>query len=406
MTTFQYKAATTGGEVVSGVLTGTSRQNVIEKLQSQGQIPIRVEEARARPTVKRPPKFRIRRHRVTADRLGDFTRELGTLLRSGLPLDRALSVLIALAGDEPLAEILDRVHRRIKEGASLADAMESQGRVFGRFYVSMIRAGEAGGALDVVLGRLAEHMARSRDLKSSLVSALIYPAVLVLVAIGSILMLLGYVVPQFTDMFAEFDQALPLSTKITIAIGEAIRSYGWILLLLLPAGAWFLRKQLADRRSARRWHAWLLRLPMIGDIAVKMEVARFAHTLGALLDNGVPLLAALSIVKDATTNYVIADGLEGVVTSLKDGSSLAEPLAAIPYFPAFAVHMIRVGEESGELQSILADVSAAYERETQLTIKRSLALLEPVLILVLGAVIAAVIISVLVAILGINELVI
>jgi general secretion pathway protein F len=238
------------------------------------------------------------------------------------------------------------------------------------------------------------------------VSALIYPAVLVLVAIGSILMLLGYVVPQFTEMFAEFDQALPLSTKITVAVGEAIRSYGWILLLLIPAGAWFVRRQLANRRSARRWHAWLLRLPMIGDIAVKMEDARFAHTLSTLLDNGVPLLAALSIVKDATANYVIADGLEGVVTNLKDGSSLAEPLAAIPYFPAFAVQMIRVGEESGELQSILTDVSAAYERETQLTIKRSLALLEPVLILVLGAVIAAVIMSVLVAILGINELVI
>ncbi len=406
MTTFQYKAATTGGEVVSGVLAGTSRQNVIEKLQAQGQIPIRVDEARARPTVERRLKFRIRRRRVTADRLGDFTRELGTLLRSGLPLDRALSVLIALAGDEPLAELLGRVHRRIKDGATLADAMERQGPVFGRFYVSMIRAGEAGGALDVVLGRLADHLARSRDLKSSLVSALIYPAVLVLVAIGSILMLLGYVVPQFTEMFAEFDQALPLSTKITVAVGEAIRSYGWILLLLIPAGAWFVRRQLANRRSARRWHAWLLRLPMIGDIAVKMEVARFAHTLSTLLDNGVPLLAALSIVKDATANYVIADGLEGVVTNLKDGSSLAEPLAAIPYFPAFAVQMIRVGEESGELQSILTDVSAAYERETQLTIKRSLALLEPVLILVLGAVIAAVIMSVLVAILGINELVI
>jgi len=406
VTTFQYKAATTDGEIVSGVLTGTSRQNVIEKLQSQGQIPIRVDEARARPSVGRRLKFRIRRRPVTADRLGDFTRELGTLLRSGLPLDRALSVLIALAGDEPLAELLGRVHRRIKDGATLADAMKRQGPVFGRFYVSMIRAGEAGGALDVVLGRLADHLARSRDLKSSLVSALIYPAVLVLVAIGSILMLLGYVVPQFTEMFAEFDQALPLSTKITVAVGEAIRSYSWILLLLIPAGAWFVRRQLADRRSARRWHAWLLRLPMIGDIAVKMEVARFAHTLSTLLDNGVPLLAALSIVKDATTNYVIADGLEGVVTNLKDGSRLAEPLAAIPYFPAFAVHMIRVGEESGELQSILADVSAAYERETELTIKRSLALLEPVLILVLGAVIAAVIISVLVAILGINELVI
>ena len=406
MATFHYKAATAGGEVVSGVLTAASRQNVIEKLQAEGQIPIRVDEARPGPVARPRLDLRIRRRRVTADRLGDFTRELATLLRAGLPLDRALTVLITLAGDEPLGALLERVYQRIKDGAALADAMEAEGPVFGRFYVSMIRAGEAGGALDVVLERLAEYMARSRDLKNSLVSALIYPAVLVLVAVGSILMLLGYVVPQFTQMFADFGQALPLSTRITVAAGEAIQAYGWVLLLLVAAGAWLVRRQLAERASARRWHAWLLRLPLIGDVAVKMEVARFAHTLGTLLANGVPLLAALSIVRDATGNYVIADGLEQVAISLKDGSGLAEPLSAVPFFPPFAVHMIRVGEESGELQSILAEVSAAYERETQLTIKRSLSILEPVLILVLGAVIAAVIISVLAAILGINELVI
>jgi len=404
MASFQYKAATVEGDVVYGTLSGSSRGHVVEQLQATGHIPIRVDRSAQHSTSRR--QWRFRKQRVTEEQLGVATRELSTLLHAGLPLDRALTIMISLADGKPLADLLENIRDRVKQGATLADAMEAQGKVFSRFYLSLLRAGESGGALEVILNRLAEHMEQSKELRGALTSALIYPAILVVVAIASILILLGYVVPQFTQMFEGVDQVLPLSTRITIAAGETIQSYGWLLLLLFGGAVAFMQRQLTQPASAYKWHAWILKLPFAGDIIVKMEVARFAHTLSTLLQNGVPLLKALLIVKDTMGNRVLADGLERVAGSLKEGQSLADPLAQVAHFPSFAAHMIRVGEESGDLQDILQKVAATYDRDTQVTIKRTLTLLEPALILTLGVIIAAVIISILVAILSINELVI
>jgi len=402
MATFEYKAATGAGEVVNGVLTGSTRAHVIEQLQSLGHVPIRVDESAAQTGTTR--RMQWRRQRVTEEQIGDITRELSTLLQAGLPLDRALAILVSLADNEPLADMLGNIRERVKEGATLADAMEEQGPVFNRFYISLLRAGESGGALEVVLERLADHLESAKEMRNTLTSALIYPAILVVVAVVSILILLGYVVPQFTQMFDGMGQALPLSTRITIAVGEGLQAYGWMGVLLAGAAFWYLRRQLADPASAYKWHATMLRLPMLGEIAVKMEVARFAHTLSTLLHNGIPLLKSLTIVRDTMGNRVLADGIERVSSGLKEGQSLADPLSEVPHFPSFAVHMIRVGEESGELENILHKVAETFDRDTQVTIKRTMALLEPMLILVLGVVIAAVIISILVAILSINEL--
>lgn len=403
MATFQYKAATTTGEIVDGVLTGMTREHVIAQLQSLGHVPIRVDESAAR---KKSRNIRLRRERITEEQIGDVTRELSTLLQAGLPLDRALAILTSLADSDALTAMLENVRDRVKEGSTLADAMEAQESAFSRFYISLLRAGESGGALEVVLERLADHLESAKELRSTLTSALMYPAILVVVAVISILILLGYVVPQFTQMFDGMGQALPLSTRITIAAGETLQSYGWLLVVMAAAAFWFVRQQLANPKSAYKWHAWLLRTPFLGAIAVKMEVARFAHTLSTLLHNGIPLLKALTIVKDTMGNRVLANGIEKVTGHLKEGQSLADPLADVPHFPSFAVHMIRVGEESGELEAILSKVAETFDRDTQVTIKRTMTLLEPMLILVLGVVIAAVIISILVAILSINELVI
>jgi general secretion pathway protein F len=404
MLAFEYKAATSAGEVVNGVLAGTSRADVIEQLQALGHVPIRVQESAAKKDAKR--RLQWRRDRITSDDVGDLTRELSTLLKAGLPLDRALGILTSLAGNDTLSAMLGDVRERVKAGATLADAMEAQESVFSRFYISLLRAGESGGALEVVLERLADHMESAKETRSSLTSALIYPAILVVVAVVSILILLGYVVPQFTQMFDGMGQALPLSTRITIAVGETLQSYGWLLVLVVAGCSWFMQRQLADPSSAYKWHALLLRIPVAGEIVVKMEVARFAHTLGTLLHNGIPLLRAVTIVKDTMGNLVLAQGLDKVAGGLKKGQSLADPLSEVPHFSTFAVHMIRVGEESGELEQILQQIAATFDRDTQVTIKRAMALLEPMLILVLGVVIAAVIISILVAILSINELVI
>lgn len=404
MATFQYKAATADGTVVVGVLSGNTRKHVVEQLQALGHTPIRVDESSDKSLKK--PTLRLRRKRVTQEQIADSTRELSTLLHAGLPLDRALSILISLSDGSALQELLDNVRGRVKEGATLADAVEEQGPIFSRFYVNLLRAGESGGALEIVLERLADHMERSKEVRDTLVSALVYPAILVVVAFLSILLLLGYVVPQFAQMFDGVGQVLPLSTRITIAVGETLQQYWWLLALLIASAIWIARRQLTNTSSSYKWHAWLLRLPIVGAVIVKMEVARFAHTLRTLLNNGIPLLKSLSIVKETMSNRVLAKDLERVVGGLREGQSLAEPLAESTHFPSFAVHMIRVGEESGNLQEILLQVATTYDRDTQITIKRSLALLEPMLILILGVIIAAVIISILVAILSINELVI
>ena len=348
----------------------------------------------------------LRKQRITDEQVADFTRELSTLIRAGLPLDQALSILISLAEGKPLGSLLGKVHSQVKEGSTLADAVDNQDRAFTPFYVNMLRAGESGGALEVVLERLADHLERNKEVRDSLVSAMIYPAILVVVAVVSIFILLGYVVPQFSEMFDGAGEALPMSTRITIAIGESLRDYGWLLLVLIAALVWFAQQQLQDARKLRTWHGWLLKLPIIGEIILKIEIARFTRTLATLLQNGVTLLKALTIVKDTMSNKVLAGGVEQVAASLKEGQSLAAPLAQFTAFPAFSIHMIRVGEETGNLQEILMQVATTYDRDTQTTIKRALALLEPALILVLGTIIAAVIISILVAILSVNELVI
>ena len=408
MPVFQYKAASIDGEVFNGTLNGSSREQVVAQLQALGQIPIQVEES-TQPERSRSfsPVLRRRRSRRIKDQhITNATRELATLLRAGLPLDRALSILATLSETEAMKLLMEEVREQVKGGATLADAMQAQEGVFSRFYLNLLRAGEAGGALEVVLERLAEHMEQSREVRDTLLSALIYPAILIFVALVSIFILLGYVVPQFSELFEGAGQVLPLPTRITIASGEFLQHYGWVLLLLTAAAAWLVRYQLSQPRGRYQWHARFLKLPLAGSIITILEVTRFARTLGTLLHNGVPLLKALSIVKDTVDNQVIADGLEHVANSLKEGQSLAAPLAEMAHFPAFAVHMISVGEESGRLEEILQQVAQVYERETRTTIKRALALLEPVLILVLGVVIAGVIISILMAILGINQLVI
>lgn len=404
MPVFQYKAATADGETVNGTLSGSSRDQVIERIQALGQTPIRVDESTQATGVQ--GSRRLRSRRITDQDIANITRELGTLLRAGLPLERALVIMATLSEGERLQQMLENVREQIKGGATLADAMQAQEGVFNRFYINLLRAGESGGALGVVLERLAEHLEQSQEIRETLTSALIYPAILIFVALISIFILLGYVVPQFSELFEGAGQVLPLPTRITIAVGAALQHYGWLGLLLIAGAVWLVRYQLSQPRSRYQWHTRLLKFPLIGTIITRIEVARFARTLGTLLHNGVPLLKALAIVKDTVDNQVIATGLERVAGSLKEGQSLAGPLAEMAHFPPFAVHMIRVGEETGRLEEILLQVAKIYDRETRVSIKRALALLEPVLILVLGVIIAAVIISILMAILGINQLVI
>jgi general secretion pathway protein F len=404
MTSFLYKAVGADGEVVEGELQAVSRDHAVNQIHLKGQVPIRIEENRQKG--RHQPRRRFRRKTVSAEQITSFTRELATLLKSGQPLDGALSILVSIAGEtSQFSQHLTSIRDSLKSGNSFADALAKEGGLFNNFYVQMVRAGESGGALESVLARLALHLERAREVRSSLISALIYPAILLLVAITSILILMTYVIPQFNELFTDMGQALPLSTRITMSIAGILQDYGWVLALLVIALVIYFRWQMSRRSSAKRWHARLLSFPLIGPIIRQVEAARFCRTLGTLLENGVPLLKSVAIVKDTISNHVIADGMDQVVTNLKSGRRLADPLTEHARFPTFALQMIRVGEESVQLEPMLMQTAEILDQETQTLIKRALSLVEPVMILVLGMIIAGVVMSILVAILGVNSLV-
>ena len=403
MALFQIKAVNRDGETIVEEREAPSESALILSLQEEGLLPIRVTAAGSSTfgfmsLGRRGPK--ISHKQVTL-----FTRELLTLLEAGLPLDRALTVLLELTQQEPeFNGMIAKIIEKIKGGAQLSDALEAQGPVFTRFYLNLIRAGEAGGALETVLDRLTQYLDSSKELKDTVKTAMIYPAILVLMAIGSLLLLLTFVVPQFTEMFDSAGKELPVPTQIVVGAADAIRSYWWVAVPVFMLVSGWVRYQRSDPDRRLVWDGWMLKLPLFGDLILKFQVASFSRTLGTLLTNGVPLLGALSIVKDTLDNRLVAQKLDLAIDSLKGGGGLTAPLMEANIFPSLAMQMIKLGEESAQLPEMLDRVATTYDKEIKISIQRLLALLEPVLIVGLGIMIGGIIISILMAILSVNDL--
>ena len=404
MPRYRYEAVDAAGEVLRDQLEAASPEAAIERLRDQGLLPLSVAETKGgllRGGLGQP--LFSKRRALSQKIIMLLTQQLSSLLNAGMPLDRALTILIGVIDDEQSKALLERVQEKVRGGSTLADALEAQG-AFSRFYLNMIRAGEAGGALEVVLKRLTEFLERSQALRETVTSALIYPLILLSVSALSVIVLLTFVVPQFQRLFADAGKALPLATQIVIAVGDGFRHYWWaggVAILLLTAA---MRQQLSQPESRIRWDRWFLRLPLFGDLIAKVETARLSRTLGTLLGNGVSLLNALTIVRETLSNRVLAGALGEVAEHVKTGRGLADPLLESGDFPKLAVQMIRVGEETGQLQEMLLQVADTYDGEVQTAVKRLLTLLEPALILGLGVIIAGIIMSILVAILSLNEL--
>ncbi len=342
---------------------------------------------------------------MSRDNLLAITRELATLLRAGLPLDRALEVLIGLAPSVPVASLLQAIRDDVRGGKSLSQALDARRDVFSRFYVNIVRAGEAGGALGEVLGRLADTQERNKELRESVKSALIYPTILICVAIASLMLILGFVVPQFEQTFAQAGKALPLPTEIVVYVGTGLRRWWWAILAGVVLFVLAFRRRLATPRVRAKWDARILRWPLIGDVATKVEVARFSRTLATLIGNGVTLLSALAIVKETLANAVLASALDGVISRLREGKGFGRPLAETGVYPRLATQMILVGEESGRLEEMLGRVADVYDREVQIAVKRFLAVLEPALILSLAVMIGGIVFSILIGVMSMSELV-
>ena len=412
MPLFRYKAVAPGGAVSVGELDAANESEILDRLRDQGLMPMQVAPAAraagdAAPSrgARAPRRRWFEAKRITRDQLLAFTRELATLLRAGLPLDRALETLIGLAPTPFAATFLQGIRDEVRGGKALSQALDARREVFSRFYVNIVRAGEAGGALASVLTRLADTMERNKELRETVKSALIYPVILIGVAITSVMILLVYVVPQFQQTFSQAGKALPLPTEAVIFAGTFLKKWWWAMIAFVVLVVLWWRRKLREPRFRGRFDARVLTLPLIGDLVAKVEVARFSRTLATLLGNGVTLLAGLSIVKETMGNAVLGGSLEGVTARLREGRGFGRPLADTGLWPRLATQMILVGEESGRLEEMLGRVADVYDREVQVSIKRFLAILEPALILGLAVMIGGIVFSILLGVMGMSELV-
>ena len=400
MPVFRYKAVDAAGDVATGELEAANESEIVDRLRGQGMLPMHVAPSngvtRSAAITKDAASPKARRgffglfapKKVSREQLLALTRALATLMRAGLPLDRALEVLIGLADSPPAAALLQQIRDEVRGGKSLSQALEARREVFSRFYVNIVRAGEAGGALGVVLTRLADTMERNKELRESVKSALIYPTILIGVAVASVLVLLVWVVPQFEQTFAQAGKALPLPTLVVIFLGTTLKQWWWAGIALVALAVTWTRRRLRTPAVRTRWDARTLRLPLIGDLVTKVEVARFARTLATLLGN-----------------VVLADALDGVIARLREGKGFGRPLHETGLYPKLAVQMILVGEESGRLEEMLNRVADVYDREVAMAIKRFLSVLEPALILTLAVLIGGIVFSILLGVMGMSELV-
>ncbi len=402
---FQYRAADHSGKVVDGAMEAEAEHGVVSRLHDMGFVPLRISapgEAASR-TTSNPVALFLRR-KVSEQQLLHFTQELSTLLGAGLPLDRSLSVLANLVEGQEFKKIVQRLLEEVRAGKSLAAAMSEHKEVFPKLYVNMIRAGESGGIMDGVLRHLVEYLERVISLKEDLKSALTYPVLLATVAGVSLIILFVYVIPKFALIFKDINQALPWMTTLLIGFSSGLSQYGWIALVLIIVGGVGGSFYVRSPEGRLQWDHWRLNVWVLGDLMRQLEVARFARTLGALLKGGVPLLEALGTAQGVVGNRLVARAIAQVQSRVREGKGMVGPLTESGLFPALALHMIAVGQETGRLEGMLVSVADHYDQEVKRTTKRLTSLLEPLLILGMGLAIGVVVISMLMAIFSINDL--
>jgi general secretion pathway protein F len=396
---FHFQAVAPDGKVRTGVLHGETEKAVARELSGQGLIPVYVGlQPKKSSPIKLPSFSRGKRRDVLF-----FTQELSTLLNAGVPLDRALSITSELTERPGFRFVVQDVLRILKGGRSLADSLAAHPAHFSKLYVNIVRAGEASGALGPVFKRLTEFERTRDDLRGYIISAMIYPGLLMMVGFASIMILMNFVVPRFAQMFQESRMKMPLPTQILISTSAFVRAYGWIGLLVLIAAALAFRSYIRTPAGRLWWDSFRLRVPVLGDALRKAETSRFARAMETLVANSVPLVQSLGIAGAILNNVRIARSLDSVAQGVKRGEGLAAPLRRTGEFPLLASHLLSVGEETGRLDQMFERMADIYEADTRAAIRRFTALFEPLIILVMGIFIGALILSMLLAITSINE---
>lgn len=395
MAVFSYRGTDIQGTIMEGAIEAPDQQAAIDRLKNSGIIPLKVFL----------PGKGLKSSLTLKSAKGDvlsFSSELMALLEAGLPLDRSLNILAGIAESKQNQAVIQDILKSIREGGSFSDALLKHPKVFSRLYVNMIRAGEAGGILVEVLEKLNEFLESTKELKEQVLTSMIYPIILVSTGGLSIIILLTYVLPKFSVIFSELGSSLPLSTQILLSVSQGLKTYWWICLVLFILGGILFRVYIKSEQGRYYWDR--LKLALMGDIIRKLETARFCRTLGTLLKSGVPLLQALKNARDVVTNQSIVLALENISQGIKEGKGISLLLSKANVFPPLALSMIKVGEETGQLDKMLMQVAVTYEKSLRVSIKRFVGFIEPAMILGMGLVIGFIVLSMLMAIFSMTDL--
>lgn len=412
MAIFEYRASDQGGSLHQGVETASDLQSAARALRARGLTPIVLTPnsagavSQATDSADSNPKTNLifnRTDTVSSAQVLRLTSELSVLLHAGLPLDRALKIQIDTAEPGALKLMAEDILKTIKSGRAFTVALDQYPGVFSSFYVSMVRSGEASGNLAGVLSELSVYLERSKAVRSTVVSALVYPAILAVVATLSVAIMLGFVVPEFESIFDEMGDGLPMLTQFIIVLGDVVSAWWWLMLGGIIAVSHFAKRWVSTPEGRAAVDSKLLNLPIAGPLLRKFEISRFARTMGTLLSNGVAILKAVDIARGTVSNALIKEHLAGLEPAVKRGERLSKAMQPDIFSP-MAIQMVLVGEESGRLDTMLIELAQVYEAEVESDVKRALTLLEPALILGMGGVIAVIIMGILMGILSVNTM--
>ncbi|MCF6157594.1 MAG: type II secretion system F family protein [wastewater metagenome] len=398
MSTFKYRLLTTSSGIIEGEKEAASKADLVNELRRSGHIILHINQ------IDKNKRFGFLLNRANKKAVLPFTQELATLLEGGIPIDKSLSILLSSQNNNTMKSVIEDILNGIKSGKSFAEALTNHSKLFSGVYINMIRAGEEGGVLPQVLKRLGAYQEKLQKVRGEIISAMIYPLLLSITGLISISALIVYVIPKFSEIFEGMGIALPFSTQVLIGMSHYAIRYGWISVLIVALVFFSYKKAMKDRRISVKIDQKKLKTPVIGNLLWKIQISRFARTLGTLLENGVSLLKSMDIVKDVLSNHYLTDILINVKGSVKDGSGLTISLAKRGFLPEIAVHLLKVGEETGNLDKMLLKVADNFDADTEQRMKRLVTAVEPVLILLMGTIVGVIVISMLTAILSVNDL--
>jgi general secretion pathway protein F len=407
MSVFEYIALDEKGNQRKGFIDAPGVAAARQKLREENVYPVEINQAQTKKETALSGALKINIwERVSANEVAVFTRQLSTLLGAGMPLVPSLTILMQQANNPLLKKSLAQIREQVNEGKSLTESMSEFPRVFPPFYLNMVRAGEASGTINLVLERLADFSENQQALMNKIRSALAYPIIMFIIGTSVIFLLMTFVVPKITGIFTDMNQALPLVTTILIKVSNFLKSFWWFILVLLAVSATAFKYITIGTEAGRRmWDGAKLKIPVWGQVNLKIAIARFCRTLATLLQSGVPLLAAMEIVRNIVNNVLIGNAIRQAAKDLEEGKGLSGPLTKSGIFPPLVTEMIAVGEQSGTLEAMLNRIAAAYENESQASIMVMTSLLEPFMILVMGLVVGFIVISILLPIFEMNQLV-